>query len=162
MANLDSGIRCTVPPQYTCQNSFMQTNSAVILSLRYRRAPEMIDWLERAFGFRKQAVYMADGNKVAHAQLTFGSGMIMLGSADNGSPTADHMAQPDETGGRVTQSAYLVVSDCDAVYATAKAAGAEIVLDLEEKEYGGKGFTCRDPEGHLWSVGTYDPWADAR
>jgi uncharacterized glyoxalase superfamily protein PhnB len=50
------------------------------------------------------------------------------------------------------------VSDCDAAYAQAKAAGAEMVFDLEEKGYGGKAFTCRDPEGYLWYVGTYNPW----
>lgn len=71
------------------------------------------------------------------------------------------MAQPDEIGGRETQAPYLIVADCDAVYATAKAAGAEIVLELEEKDYGGKGFTCRDPEGHVWYVGSYDPWAES-
>jgi uncharacterized glyoxalase superfamily protein PhnB len=51
-----------------------------------------------------------------------------------------------------------MVSNCDAAYAQAKAAGAEIVFDLVEKEYGGKAFTCRDPEGHLWQVGDYNPW----
>jgi uncharacterized glyoxalase superfamily protein PhnB len=50
------------------------------------------------------------------------------------------------------------VSDADAIYATAKAAGAEMVMDLREMDYGGKAFTCRDPEGHRWSIGTYDPW----
>ena len=54
--------------------------------------------------------------------------------------------------------ACLIVSDADAIYATAKAAGAEMVVDLKEMDYGGKAFSCRDPEGHLWSIGTYDPW----
>ena len=58
------------------------TVATVIPSLRYRDAPAMIDWLCKAFGFEKHAVY-ADGNTVHHAQLTFGNGMIMLGSADN-------------------------------------------------------------------------------
>lgn len=119
----------------------------------------MIDWLERAFGFSKQAVYMAGDTTVAHAQMTFGNGMIMLGSVDNGSKIANLMVQPDEVGGRQTQSACLIVSDCAAIYATAKAAGAEMVLDLAEMDYGGKAFTCRDPEGYLWSIGEYDPWA---
>ena len=66
--------------------------------------------------------------------------------------------QPDEIGGAQTQSAYLIVADADAVYARAKAAGAVIVLDIKDQDYGGRGFTCRDPEGHLWNFGTYDPW----
>lgn len=121
----------------------------------------MIEWLTRAFGFEKNAVYMGPNDTVAHAQLTFGNGMIMLGSIDNGTPSSAWMTQPSVTGGAETQSPYLVVSDCDAIYASAKAAGAEMILDLEEKGYGGKGFTCRDPEGHIWAIGTYDPWQSA-
>ena len=51
------------------------------------------------------------------------------------------------------------MSDAAAVYAMAKAVGAVMVQELAEMEYGGKAFACRDPEGHVWSVGEYDPWA---
>ncbi len=94
-----------------------------------------------------------------HAQLTFDNGMIMLGSVDNGSAYSKLIVQPDEIGLRETKSIYLVVPDADAVHATAKAAGAEMVLDIRDMDYGGRAFTCRDLEGHLWSIGTYDPWA---
>jgi uncharacterized glyoxalase superfamily protein PhnB len=141
------------------KNIAKNCTATVIPAMRYRDALKMIDWLERAFGFQKNAVYMGDGNTVAHAQMTFGNGMIMLGSVDNGSKSAINMAQPDEIGNRETQSAYLVVSDCESIYATAKAAGAEMIFDLTEMDYGGKSFTCRDPEGHIWSIGEYDPWA---
>lgn len=132
--------------------------STVIPGLRYRNAMEMIEWLCRVFGFEKNAVYAGPGGVVMHAQLTFGNGMIMLGSVDNGSPSSSQMKQPDEIGGAETQSPYLVVTDIDAIYANAKTAGARIIMDLETKDYGGKGFTCADPEGHIWHVGTYDPW----
>jgi uncharacterized glyoxalase superfamily protein PhnB len=69
------------------------------------------------------------------------------------------MRQPDEVGGVETQAPCLIVSDCDAVYATAKAAGAAIVMEIADMDYGGRAFSCRDPEGHLWNVGSYDPWA---
>ena len=141
------------------KNVAKNCTATVIPGMRYRDALKMIDWLERAFGFHKNAVHMGDGNTVAHAQMTFGNGMIMLGSVDNGSKSAINMAQPDEIGNRETQSAYLVVSDCEPIYATAKAAGAEMIFDLTEMDYGGKSFTCRDPEGHIWSIGEYDPWA---
>ena len=134
------------------------TGSTIIPSLRYRDALAAIDWLTRALGFQKNAVYMGPNNTVAHAQLTFGNGMIMLGSVDNGGETARFMIQPDEVGLRETKGIYLVVSDADAVHATAKAASAEMVLDIRDMDYGGRAFTCRDPEGHLWSIGTYDPW----
>lgn len=132
----------------------------VIPSLRYRNALAMIDWLCKAFGFEKHAVY-ADGDIVQHAQLTFGNGMIMLGSVDNASEWGKRIAQPDEIGGRETQACYVIVADCAAHYARAKAAGAEIVDALETRDYGGSGYSCRDPEGRLWSFGDYDPWAEA-
>jgi uncharacterized glyoxalase superfamily protein PhnB len=69
------------------------------------------------------------------------------------------MAQPDEIGGRETITTCLIVADAAAIYASAKAAGAEMIRDLETMEYGGKAFACKDPEGHLWSIGEYDPWA---
>ena len=135
-----------------------QTKSAIIPGLRYRDALAAIDWLCRAFGFQKHAVYMGPNHTVAHAQLTLGGGMIMLGSANNSSEYGRTVVQPDEIDLRETQSPYLVVPDADAVYASAKAAGATIVIDIADMDYGGRGFTCRDLEGHLWSIGTYDPW----
>jgi len=132
--------------------------SPVIPALRYRNAKAMIEWLVTAFGFEKQAVYAGADGAVMHAQLTFGNGMIMIGPVDNAAPAAKLFKQPDEIGGAETQSPCLIVSDIDAIYAQAKTAGARMVLDLEEKGYGGKAFSCADPEGHIWHVGTYDPW----
>jgi uncharacterized glyoxalase superfamily protein PhnB len=135
--------------------------STIIPAIRYRNALAAIDWLIAAFGFEKQAVFLGPDNiTVMHAQLTFGNGMIMLGSVDNGGEAGKFMVQPDEIGLRGTQSSCLVVTDADAIYATAKAAGADMVLDIRDMDYGGRAFTCRDLEGHLWSIGTYDPWAE--
>ena len=122
----------------------------------------MINWLCGTYGFEKQAVFTGPGDVVMHAQLTFGSGMIMVSSVDNGTEAASLMRQPDEIGGAETQAPYLIVSDCDAMYAKAKAAGAKMVIDLETKDYGGKAFSCSDPEGHIWHIGTYDPWDAAQ
>ncbi|AEC20840.1 hypothetical protein PT7_2300 [Pusillimonas sp. T7-7] len=133
------------------------SKSAIIPCLRYRNAAAAIEWLCTAFGFKKQAVYSNADGTIAHAQLVFGNGMIMLGSV---APTewGKLMKQPDEIEGAETQSAYVVVSDADAVYNKAKEAGAEVILDIKDEDYGGRGFTCRDLEGHLWNFGTYDPW----
>jgi uncharacterized glyoxalase superfamily protein PhnB len=139
-------------------NFAKECRATIIPAMRYRDALAAIEWLVRAFGFEKNAVYMGEGDLVMHAQLTFGNGMVMLGSAQNGGDYSHLMAQPDEIGMRETQSACLIVRDADAVYATAKAAGAVMVMDIADASYGGRGFTCRDPEGHLWSIGTYDPW----
>lgn len=83
--------------------------------------------------------------------------MIMLGSARDDAFGA-LPSTPALLGG-ITQSPYLVVADADTVLATALAAGAEIVLPIKDEDYGGRSFSCRDPKGHLWNVGTYDPWA---
>lgn len=131
--------------------------STIIPSLRYRDAPAAIEWLCRAFGFEKHAVY-ADGEIVHHAQLTYGPGMIMLGSVDNASDWGKRIVQPDEIGGRETQACSVVVSDADEHYARARAAGAEIVVDIADQDYGGRAYTCRDLEGRLWWFGTYNPW----
>ena len=127
--------------------------------LRYGNAPAAIDWLCAAFGFEKQAVHSNPDGTIAHAQLTLGNGMIMLGSVSGKeSEWGQLIRQPDEIGGAETQSAYLIVSDADALYAMAKTGGAEILLDIKDESYGGRGFTCRDLEGHIWNIGTYDPW----
>ncbi|HEX7111374.1 MAG TPA: VOC family protein [Mizugakiibacter sp.] len=131
------------------------TVATIIPALRYREPLAAIDWLCRAFGFEKRAVHADQCGVVQHAQLTFGNGMIMLGSVDSDSAWGQRIAQPDEIGGRETQCPCVVVADCDAHYARA---GAEIVDPLEAKDCGGKGYSCRDPEGHLWWFGSYDPW----
>jgi uncharacterized glyoxalase superfamily protein PhnB len=134
------------------------TGSVLIPSLRYRDAHAAIAWLERAFGMTRHAVYDGKAGNVDHAELRFGTGMIMLGSATNPGPNIRFYATPAEIDGRVTSPLYLVTPDCESLWASAKAAGAEVVMELKAMEYGGKAFTVRDPEGYLWSVGEYDPW----
>jgi uncharacterized glyoxalase superfamily protein PhnB len=133
------------------------TRSTTIPCVRYRDAPAAIDWLCLAFGFEKQLVVPDNDGGIAHAQLSFGNGMVMLGSIVD-SDYGRLMKQPDEIGKANTQGCYLVVEDADRVYRRAIEAGAEIVLDIKDEDYGGRGFTCRDLEGHVWSLGTYDPW----
>ena len=129
-----------------------------IPTLRYRDARAAIQYLCDVFGFQRHAVYEGEGGSVMHAELSLGNGMIMLGSATD-SEYGQNIVQPEDAGGKETQCPYLVVTDADAVYARAKAARFEIVIDIKDEDYGGRGFSCRDPERHLWNVGTYDPWA---
>ncbi|MGA9333859.1 MAG: VOC family protein [Rudaea sp.] len=138
-------------------NGPANTTSTIIPCLRYRDVRAAIDWLCGAFGFAKNAVYDDERGGVAHAQLTFGNGMIMLGEVTE-NEFGKHILQPDQTNGRETQCPCVIVADCRAHYERAKAAGATIVDEYSEKEYGGAGYACRDPEGHLWYFGSYDPW----
>jgi uncharacterized glyoxalase superfamily protein PhnB len=85
--------------------------------------------------------------------------MIMLGSARE-DKFGKLQVTPAALGG-TSQSPYVVVADADEVYERAKAAGAEIVIEIKDEDYGGRGFSCRDPEGHLWNIGTYNPWKTA-
>ena len=137
-----------------------RTIATVIPTLRYRDAAAEIEWLCAAFGFERHLVVPGEDGTIAHAQLTFGNGMIMLGSARD-DEFGRWSKTPEQVGGVGTQSPYIVVADADAHYAQAEAAGAEIVLDIRDEDYGGRGYSCRDPEGHLWNFGTYDPWAGA-
>ena len=135
------------------------TRATVIPCLRYRDAPAAIDWLCQTFGFERQLVVPNQDGTIAHAQLSFGNGMIMLGSVLKAETEFGRlMKQPDEITGAETQSSYIVVLDADAMYARAKAAGAKIVIEIKDEDYGGRGFSCYDLEGHLWNFGTYDPW----
>ena len=131
--------------------------STIIPGMRYRNAPAAIEWLCNAFGFEKHLVVPGENDTIAHAQLTFGGGMIMLGSIrDN--EFSRNMKQPDEIGGAETQSCYVVAPDTDAHYARAKSAGAQILIDIHDEDYGGRGYACRDLEGHIWYFGSYNPW----
>lgn len=132
------------------------TTSTIIPALRYRDAKAAVAWLCEAFGFVPKVVFEDQNGGVAHAELTFGNGMIMLGS-ERENDIGRVSVHPADTGGRSTQSAYLIVSDVDAHYARAKVNGAEIVVELKTEPHG-RGYSCRDLEGHLWNFGDYDPW----
>ena len=124
----------------------MSERPSVYPVLSYRDAPAAIDWLQKAFGLEPLAVY-EDGDLIAHAQLRWGNGVVMLGSFEGG-----EVRQPPGSA-----SIYLLVDDPDAHFEQAGAAGAEIVMPLRDEDYGSRGYTARDPEGNLWSFGTYAP-----
>jgi uncharacterized glyoxalase superfamily protein PhnB len=120
---------------------------SVIPSLRYNDARRAVEWLQEAFGFEPQMVVDGEGDTIAHAELTYGDGMVMLGTQ-----------RDDSYGSHVGQGwLYVVVEDADAHYARAKAAGAEIVRELDDQDYGSRDYSARDFEGNLWSFGTYRP-----
>jgi uncharacterized glyoxalase superfamily protein PhnB len=133
-------------------------SSNIIPCLRYQDAPRMIEWLCAALGFQRHLVVEDGQGGISHAQLTIGPGMIMLGSARAGDDPFGRLQQTPAVLGGTTQSPYVVVADADEVYRRAKAAGARIVIEIKTEDYGGRGFSCLDPEGHLWNIGTYDPW----
>lgn len=127
-------------------------SSAVIPTLRYQDAPAAIEFLTAAFGFDSRMVVEGQGGTIDHAQLVYDSGMVMIGSRrDN-----EYGRLLDES---AVASVYVVVADVAAHAERARAAGAEILMEPSEQDYGGSNYVTRDPEGNIWSFGAYDPWA---
>lgn len=118
------------------------TGPTLFPTLRFSDEPAAIDWLERAFGFQRHAVFAGDDGTILHAELRLGSGILMLGSPPE-----------DELGFTI----YAWVEDLEAHYARARAAGAEIVRPLADTSYGTREYGARDLDGHLWYFGTYRP-----
>jgi len=128
--------------------------------LRYQDAPAAIEWLCTAFGFEKQAVHPGPDGTVAHAELRLGNGMIMLGSPKGETAGGARSGGPNVVGGPDDweQSIYIVLPEVDAHHSRARAAGARIVRELTDTDYGSRDYSARDPEGYLWNFGTYQPF----
>jgi uncharacterized glyoxalase superfamily protein PhnB len=120
----------------------------IIPTLRYQDAKAAIDFLDRAFGFERHHITENDDGTVAHAELTHGSGVVMLGTA-----------RGDDRFSTGRAVIYVVTDDPDGVHDGAEAAGATIIQELTDQDYGSREFAAEDPEGNVWSFGTYDPFA---
>ncbi|MEU4093112.1 VOC family protein [Streptomyces sp. NPDC026673] len=127
------------------------TAPTIYPTLRYKDAKAAIAFLTDAFGFTEVSVYEGEDGTVEHAELAYGNGMVMLGGERSGTA----FSRIAEALGAV--SVYVVVEDADAHHERAVAAGAEVVLPLTDQDYGSRDYTARDPEGNLWSFGTYVP-----
>ena len=130
----------------------MSDNSPTVWPvLSYRDARGALAFLVQAFGFEARGVYAREGDPsvVEHAEARWPlGGGVMFGSAGkDDSPFGRRMPGND--------AVYVVCEDPDALFARATAAGAEVVMGLKDEDYGSRGFTVRDPEGNLWSFGTY-------
>jgi uncharacterized glyoxalase superfamily protein PhnB len=122
--------------------------------LSYEDASAALDWLERAFGFKRKEVHAGENGTVVHAEMRFADGMVMLGSAGENDLG---MKTPKELGA-VNQGVYVIVDErIDEHYERAVAAGAEVVRPIHDTDYGSRDYIVRDPEGNLWSFGTYRP-----
>jgi uncharacterized glyoxalase superfamily protein PhnB len=131
-----------------------EIRSTIIPGVRYRDANAAIAFLKTAFGAEEQVVYRGDDGVVHHAQLLVGGGIVMLGQYGEAGWLGGEEPRPLSS----TVSIYVVIDDPDARHATAVAAGARVVRELEDTDYGSREFSVRDPEGNLWSFGTYDPY----
>jgi len=131
--------------------------SDIYPSLTYADAAAAIEFLCRAFGFERRLVVPRDDGGVLHSELSLGTSVVMVSSPR----PEDGRRPPGELGG-LTCTLSLWIDDPDGHCARARAAGAKVVRDLADEEYGGRGSVAADPEGHLWYFGTYRPggWWD--
>ena len=111
--------------------------------LFYEDVAEALDWLSKAFGFRETLRFEAEDGTINHAEMEFGGESIMLGDP------GDDYRNPQNLGG-VTGGVHVYVEDVDAHFARARAAGASIMLEPTDQEYGDRRYDCADPEGHHW------------
>ena len=126
-------------------------------TMRCRDAEAMIRWLKTVVGFTERVVYR-NGGTVHHAELAYGPSILMLGQSRDD----EYGKLVGEIGGRRTDAIYVAVDDPDSLHARVKAAGDRIEMELRDTDYGSRDFACRDPEGNLWSFGTYRPKADEK
>jgi uncharacterized glyoxalase superfamily protein PhnB len=122
---------------------------AFTAALYYKDPLAALTWLENAFGFERVMLITDKDGNLAHSEMRFGGGLIMIGQE-----WTDYVASPASTGGRNTQSLHVQLADgIDSHCERAKAAGAVIVRALENQFYGDRTYSARDPEGHVWSFG---------
>lgn len=125
--------------------------TAIWPTLSYRDARAAIAFLRDAFGFEARAVFARDDDPsiVEHAELRWplGGGVMLSTHREDNPPFGLRKLGND--------SVYVVCDEPDALFARATAAGAEVARELRDEDYGSRGFTVRDPEGNLWSFGTY-------
>jgi uncharacterized glyoxalase superfamily protein PhnB len=130
-------------------NKTTERTTTVWPTLTYRDARAAIRFLVDAFGFEEVVSYPGtDESIVSHAELRWpAGGGVMLGSARADSVIAD---LPPGTG-----SIYVVTEDPDGIFERACKAGARVVMELHNTDYGSRDFAVRDPEGVYWNFGTY-------
>ena len=129
-------------------------SSNIIPALRYRDADAGLQFLESAFGAESREVHRDDDGVIRHAVVGLGDGLVMVGQAAEEGWLGGEPGRPLAS----TVSLYVVVDDPDAHHERAVAAGAAVVRPLDDMEYGSREYSVRDPEGNLWSFGTYDPY----
>lgn len=117
-------------------------------TLHYRDPAAAIDWLVEAFGCQRLFAATGPDGAIGHAELTLEGAVLMVGPVADGPIWSGHAGE-----GRV----YLALDDVDGLAARVRAAGGELLRGPADTDYGSRECTVRDPEGNLWSFGTYRP-----
>jgi uncharacterized glyoxalase superfamily protein PhnB len=118
-------------------------------TLAYEDAAAAIEFLCSAFGFERHAIHEGPNGQVAHAELRFGDGIVMVGER-----------RTDDLATAGTQTVYVATGGIDAHHERAAAAGAEIIRPPFDTDYGSRDYQAKDPGGNVWAFGTYRPEAE--
>jgi uncharacterized glyoxalase superfamily protein PhnB len=125
----------------------MPASPTFAAAIFYRDPMAALDWLERAFGFERSMLITDPDGVLAHSQMSYGDGYVMVGPEWS----ADHQS-PASLGGRNTQTMHVhLAEDINAHHARARAAGARILQEPEDQFYGDRTYRAVDPEGHIWT-----------
>jgi uncharacterized glyoxalase superfamily protein PhnB len=128
------------------------TTTTITPFLVYREPGAAVAWLERTFGFELVRSNKDGNGALEHAELALGSAIVMVTASG-----AERQLTARDDGAGASAGVHVHVDDVEARYERARAEGADIVLELQETDYNAREFVARDPEGHLWSFGTYVP-----
>ena len=129
--------------------SMPEHRPTLISALCYKDPRAALHWLEKAFGFEQTMVILDDQDNVVHSEMSFGDGMIMVGSEWD-----ERTRSPASLDRRTTQTVHVQLNeDIDAHCERARAAGAEINQEPSTQFYGDRTYRCIDPEGHIWTFG---------
>jgi uncharacterized glyoxalase superfamily protein PhnB len=131
--------------------------SATVPILRYEDARKAIDWLRNVFGFKVFLEVPGKSGAIEHARLTLGDNMIMVASLGRDGDFENSFLSPSKIGG-VTQCTSLYVEDPEIIYKMAVENGAQIIDEIEDFQFGGKTFSCKDIESHIWVITSHNPW----
>ncbi len=131
--------------------------STTVPIIRFEDAERAISWLCKAFGFQVFLEVKGETEAIEHARLILEGNMVMLASSGRDGRFEECFKSPSVVRG-ITQCTSLIVSDPDQIYKTAVAEGAEIIDDIADFEFGGRTFSCRDIESHVWVFTSHDPW----
>ena len=113
----------------------------------YRDPRAAIEFLEKAFGFETTLLINDQDGNLAHSELSYGDGYIMVGSEWH-----EKAKSPLSIDGANTQNVHVqVTGDIDGYCERARAAGARIVAEPETQFYGDRTFRALDPEEHMWT-----------
>lgn len=141
----------------------MAHHPSISSSLFYQNPRAAIEFLRDAFGFELTFLLEDENGNLAHSQMSWGDGMIMVGTE-----WSDNHKSPKSIGGKCTQTCHIQMNEgIDAHCDTARKAGAEIIQEPETQFYGDRTYRARDPEGHIWTFSqtvkemTPDEWDKA-